>query len=112
MRFLIYYVFEDIFLLHSHGFRKGRGPITFFLQVQNWGPVDILVKSDIVGCFDNINHRLLAEVIQSYIGEGNPIVCSLLASFLTKKIVDKEGNDYSFQTKGRAYRKAAPSLPF
>jgi len=40
------------------------------------------------------------EVIQSTIGEGNQNVCSLIAAFLTTKIFDKDGTDYSFQTKG------------
>lgn len=59
--------------------------------MERWGPVDFLVKSDIVGCFDNINHKHLLEVIQSTIGEGNPDVCNLIAAFLTKKKVDKKG---------------------
>lgn len=29
-------VFERVFLSYSHGFRKGRGTLTFFLDVQNW----------------------------------------------------------------------------
>lgn len=37
---LLNIIFEDIFVPQSHGFRQGRGSISFFLQVQGWGSVD------------------------------------------------------------------------
>lgn len=66
---LLNQICEDFFLSNSHGFRKGRGTITFFVDVSSWGPVDRLIKSDIVKCFDNIDHDLLIQVLQSYLGE-------------------------------------------
>jgi retron-type reverse transcriptase len=68
---LLNIVFEDIFLTQSHGFRKGRGPITFFAHVQSWGEVDRLIKADIVGCFDNIDHALLNSRVRLNIGNHN-----------------------------------------
>ncbi|KAK9081440.1 hypothetical protein Sjap_026632 [Stephania japonica] len=68
---LLNIVFEDIFLTQSHGFRKGRGPITFFAHVQSWGEVDRLIKADIVGCFDNIEHALLNSRVRLNIGNHN-----------------------------------------
>lgn len=60
---------------YSHGFRPGRGAITFFSQVKGWGPVEKLCKVDIVGCFDNLDHGLLKDEIRAYIGEENePII--------------------------------------
>ena len=58
---LLNIVFEDIFLPTLTGLC--RGPITFFLEVQSWGPVDRLIKSDVVKCFDNIDHGLLISVL-------------------------------------------------
>ncbi|KAL4553856.1 hypothetical protein LXL04_040167 [Taraxacum kok-saghyz] len=53
---LLNVIFEDVFLHQYHCFRKGRGILTFYLSVYSWGPVDRLIKSDIVKCFDNIDH--------------------------------------------------------
>lgn len=56
--YLLNKVYAEIFLETSHGSRKGCGPITFFSNFHGWGPIDRLIKSDIVKCFDNIDHRL------------------------------------------------------
>ena len=97
---LLNIVFEDIFLTYSHGFRKGRGALTFFAQVESWGKVDRLIKADIVGCFDNINHALLNATFKSHIGPGNETFCDLIAAFLTTDIQDKDGNQYGSSEKG------------
>lgn len=92
--------FDGIFLYCSHGFRKGRGSITFFLQVSSWGPVDRLIKSDVVKCFDNIDHGLLISVLKSYLGEENSSFCDLISAFLKTPIFDKKGQEYTNSTKG------------
>lgn len=73
--FLLNLVYKDIFLDTSHGFRKGRGPITFFQELHSWGQMDRLIKSDIVKCFDNINHDLLISFVSSDLGQGNSDFC-------------------------------------
>ena len=93
-------VFEDIFITYSHGFRKGRGPITFFAHVERWGKVDRLIKADIVGCFDNIDHEILNQTIEQHIGEGNNAFCNLITSFLTTEIFDESGKNYASSEKG------------
>lgn len=47
---------DKVFLTESNGFRPGRGVLTFFAQVREWGPVERLIKADVVGCFDHIKH--------------------------------------------------------
>jgi RNA-directed DNA polymerase len=72
---LLNIIYGEIFMSYSHGFRPGRGAITFFSQVKGWGPVERLCKVDIVGCFDNLDHGLLKDEIRAYIGEENePII--------------------------------------
>jgi len=83
--------------------------LTFFLQVERWGLVDRLVKSDILGCFDNINHRLLIEVLQSVRSE-NQGFCDLISAFQKTPIFDNEGN-VIIHSRLRAYRKVAPLSP-
>lgn len=98
--YLLNLVYEEIFLDSSHGFRKGRGPITFFYELHGWGPVDRLIKSDIVKCFDNIDHKQLTSFLSSDLGEENAPFCDLILRFLKTEIRDKKGNNYSNNTKG------------
>lgn len=97
---LLNIIFEDLFLSQSHGFRKGRGPITFFIKIRSWNRVDKLMKSDIVKSFDNIDHGLLISILQSHLGEENASFCDLISAFLKTQILDKKGNDYSNYMKG------------
>lgn len=62
--------------------------------------VDRLIKADIVGCFDNIDHALLNSTAQFHIGQGNESFCRLIAAFLTTDIRDKEGKSYASNSKG------------
>lgn len=98
--FLLNLVYKDIFLDTSHGFRKGRGPITFFQELHSWGQMDRLIKSDIVKCFDNINHDLLISFVSSDLGQGNSDFCDLISDFLKTETLDWKGNDYSNKDKG------------
>lgn len=93
-------IFEDVLLPCSHGFRPGRGAITFFLQVKSWGSLDRLMKADIVKCFDNIDHELLIRELRFHLGEENSPLCDLLSRFLKSSIKDKEGKDFSNLKKG------------
>jgi retron-type reverse transcriptase len=91
---------EEIFLACSHGFRKARRAITFFLKINSWGPVFIIIKSDIVESFDNIDHGLLISVLP--LGKENPLFRDLILSFLQRPIldIDKKGTNSSNHTKG------------
>lgn len=79
---LLNLVFEESFVPKSHGFKLGRGSISFFLQVQEWGSVDRLIKSDVLACFDTIDHKLLINEIQSCLSEENSNIFNLIIAFL------------------------------
>jgi retron-type reverse transcriptase len=78
-------VYEDVLLTHSHGFWKGRGPITFFAHVDSWGTVDRFLKADIVGCFDNIDHTLLNRRIGLDMGESSEGFCNSIFQLSKKR---------------------------
>ena len=82
---LLNIVYEDVLLTHSHGFRKGRGPITFFAHVDSWGTVDRFFKADIVGCFDNIDHTLLNRGIGLDMGESSEGFCNSIFQLSKKR---------------------------
>lgn len=94
-------VYEDVFLTYSHGFRKGRGPITFFAHVDSWGTVDRFIKADIVGCFDNIDHTLLNRRIGLDMGESSEGFCNSI--FLLK-----DGNKRERRYYGSCIKKGIP----
>jgi len=63
-------IYEPIFSDHSHGFRKGRSCHTALDEVKhNWNGTKWIIEADIRGCFDNINHDVLMELLAKRIEE-------------------------------------------
>lgn len=95
---LLNIVFEDIFLTYFHGFRKGRGVITFFAHVPKLGKVDRLIQADIVGCFKNLFFfHIPIFTLRAHIGQGNDAFCNLIEA---TDIKDKNRKSYAFIEKG------------
>lgn len=68
MRSILEAIYEPIFSENSHGFRANRSCHTALKQIRNnWGGVSWIVEGDIKGCFDNIPHQLLLNVIREKI---------------------------------------------
>jgi group II intron reverse transcriptase/maturase len=64
MRSLLEAYYEPQFSESSHGFRPGRGCHTALSEVQKtWKGTRWFVEGDIKGCFDNINHERLVEIL-------------------------------------------------
>jgi len=63
--------FEPQFSPLSHGFRPERGCHTALANVQStWTGTKWFIEGDIKGCFDNIQHRVLLEILQEKIHDG------------------------------------------
>lgn len=57
-------IYEPIFSDHSHGFRKGRSCHTALDEFKhNWKGMKWLIEADIRGCFDNIDHGVLLDLL-------------------------------------------------
>lgn len=52
------------FLDSSHGFRNGRSPHSCLRQVRMWSAINWFVEGDIKGCFDNIDHQRLIDILR------------------------------------------------
>jgi len=63
MRVILEAYYEPQFSTHSHGYRPKRGCHTALKEVYQWGGVKWFVEGDIKGCFNNIDHDLLIEII-------------------------------------------------
>jgi len=67
MRMLLEAIFEPRFSIQSHGFRPNRGTHTCLKEVRNWQSIDWFIEADIKGCFDNIDHQILATILSKKI---------------------------------------------
>ncbi len=58
-------IYEDTFSTHSHGFRPHRSYHTALLEVKNgFTGVKWFVEGDIKGCFDNVDHHILVDILR------------------------------------------------
>lgn len=63
-------IYEPIFSDHSHGFRKERSCHTALDEFKhNWTGMKWMIEADFRGCFDNINHDVLMELLAKRIDD-------------------------------------------
>jgi len=75
-------IYEPVFLLTSHGFRPNRSCHTALSTIaKGFTGVKWFVEGDIKGCFDNINHNVLANLIGKKIKDTRFI--QLIRKFLS-----------------------------
>ena len=64
MRLLLEAYYEPQFSDRSHGFRSRRGCHTAFTEItRTWTGTTWFIEGDIAGCFDNIDHKVLLEIL-------------------------------------------------
>ena len=71
LRTLLEPYYEQRFSDHSHGFRPNRSCHSALRHIQKaWKGTVWFIEGDIKGCFDNINHEVLLEIIRRDIHDG------------------------------------------
>jgi group II intron reverse transcriptase/maturase len=71
LRSLLEPYYEQRFSTRSHGFRPARGCHTALREIQRlWTGTAWFIEGDIKGCFDNIDHAVLLEIIRRDIHDG------------------------------------------
>jgi group II intron reverse transcriptase/maturase len=63
--------YEPQFSEYSHGFRPERGCHTALWEIGKWHGTKWFIEGDIKGCFDNIDHDILLEIISKKIKDYN-----------------------------------------
>lgn len=64
VRMILEAIYEPIFHKNSHGFRPGKSCHTALKQIKTeFTGVVWFIEGDIKGCFDNINHNKLIEIL-------------------------------------------------
>ncbi|MES2789248.1 MAG: reverse transcriptase domain-containing protein [Planctomycetota bacterium] len=71
IRMILEAYYEPQFLEFSHGFRPGRGCHTALTQVQSrFTGATWFIEGDIKGCFDNIDHSVLLDILSMNIRDN------------------------------------------
>jgi RNA-directed DNA polymerase len=71
IRMILEAIYEPIFSDYSHGFRPKRSCHTALAQIKKeFTGARWFIESDIKGCFDNINHAILVEIINQKIKDA------------------------------------------
>jgi group II intron reverse transcriptase/maturase len=73
MRLLIEPMFEPEFLDCSYGFRPGRSTHDALKRIRQWTGATWIIEGDIKGCFDNVNHFKLAQLLEARVKDKNLI---------------------------------------
>jgi group II intron reverse transcriptase/maturase len=91
-------VFEKIFHDNSYGFRKGKNAhqaIERVLELKSLG-YKYVVDADIKGFFDNINHKIIENLVADEVADGNFI--KTVKEFLNCGVI--EDGKYIYTRKG------------
>ena len=81
IRMILEAIYEPIFSDYSHGFRPARSCHTALAQIKKeFTGARCFIEGDIKGCFDNINHAVLVEIINQKIKDARFL--KLIRSFL------------------------------
>jgi group II intron reverse transcriptase/maturase len=58
-------IYEPIFSTHSHGFRPGKSCHTALQDFRkHWTGIKWVIEGDIKGCYDNVNHHILINILR------------------------------------------------
>ena len=101
IRMVLEAYYEPQFSRYSHGYRPERGCHTALDEIrQKWKGVKWFIEIDIKGCFDNIDHSLLLNLIGRDIPDGRFL--KLLADMLKVGYMEdwKYHNTYSGTPQG------------
>lgn len=71
VRMILEAIYEPVFDSHSHGFRPGKSCHTALRQIsRDFTGVVWFIEGDIQGCFDNIDHEILIEILSRKIKDS------------------------------------------
>ncbi len=87
MRKILEAIYEPVFSDNSHGFRPGRSCHTCIKQLKlKFAGVVWFIEGDIKGCFDNIDHEALIEILRRKIKDSK--LLNIIRQFLKAGYVE------------------------
>lgn len=94
-------IFEDVFCIHSHGFRPKRGCRTALEMVDKcvsrWG-YEYVVNADICGFFEAVDHEILLAAVAEEIADGS--VLDLIRAILESGVTLADAEETERAEKG------------
>jgi RNA-directed DNA polymerase len=89
VRRLLSPIFEPLFHEASFGFRPGRNchqalELALKYHAEGFG---VVFDADVVGCFDNLPHRLIKEAVAAQVADGN--ILNLVEKFLRAGVLEQ-----------------------
>lgn len=79
-RLILESIYENKFSEFSYGYRPNKSCITALGEISTWSGTTWFLEFDIKGCFDNINHKILLNLLRMKIDDEKFI--SLIKMFL------------------------------
>jgi group II intron reverse transcriptase/maturase len=82
-------IFEPLFHEASFGFRPGRNchqALELAMKYHDAG-LRVILDADVVGCFDNLPHRLIKEAVAAQVADGN--LLNLVEKFLRAGVMEQ-----------------------
>lgn len=70
IRLILEAYYEPQFSDRSHGFRPQRGCHTALRELRKWDGTVWFIEGDITGCFDNISHDILMEILKEKVHDN------------------------------------------
>jgi RNA-directed DNA polymerase len=101
LRSILDVIYEPIFSIRSHGFRSGRSCHSALEDIKRWwNGTKWFVEVDIVGYFDNIDHRVLMDLLAKRIDDKRFL--RLVHAFLQAGYLEdwRYGSTYSGTPQG------------
>jgi len=101
VRLILEAIYEPIFSDNSHGFRPNRSCHSCLKQLKmNFTGAVWFIEGDIKGCFDNIDHKVLIEILQRKIKDSKLI--NVIRQFLKAGYIEdwKYNSTYSGTPQG------------
>lgn len=92
-------IYEQDFYDFSYGFREGKSAHEALQQIRtNFlnKRIKWVIDADIVGCFDNLDHQILHELLEKRVKDGS--IKRLIGKWLKAGVVD--GKSMSYTDKG------------
>lgn len=87
VRILLDLIYDPTFDRHSHGYRSGMGIHSALSDIKrNFKNVRWIIEGDIKGCFDNIDHNILLNLLRKRINDDRFIL--LIDKFLKAGYVE------------------------
>lgn len=101
VRMILEAIYEPVFDSHSHGFRPGKSCHTALRQIsREFTGVVWFIEGDIQGCFDNINHEKLIDILSRKIKDSRFL--NIIRQFLKAGYIEnwKYNTTYSGTPQG------------